>query len=140
MERGLELVEQILERVGRVVMKEAVPQAGAPRRRDAEDRLRRTGVERTAGKKLARITIERLTEIALARKAAQPTGRGLMVVKDQLVAQEWAKQGIRLSPGRAAGFAVNPAAHAMGRAAGDRVDLGAQGRMGGHGAARRLGN
>jgi hypothetical protein len=60
-----------------------------------------------------------------ARRATQaiPTGTSLIVLKKQLVEQEWKKTGIKLSGGTSAGASNGDAYHA-GAAAGGRVNLG----------------
>lgn len=71
--------------------------------------------------------VERLVERIKAITAQRPTaatGTGLMVIKDQLVKQEFAKHGPKLYSARAGrATQIDPAARASGRAAGDRVDL-----------------
>jgi hypothetical protein len=56
---------------------------------------------------------------------AIPTGASLIVLKQQLVEQEWKKTGIKLHSGTSAG-ATNGDAYRAGAAAGGRVNLGRQ--------------
>jgi hypothetical protein len=57
------------------------------------------------------------------QREAVPTGTSLIVLKQQLVEQEFIKTGIRLSMGYAAG-ATSSSAYGAGQAAGGRVNLG----------------
>jgi hypothetical protein len=59
------------------------------------------------------------------QKEAVPTGTSLIVLKKQLVEQEWKKTGIKLHSGSSAG-ATNGDAYRAGAAAGGRVNLGRQ--------------
>lgn len=66
---------------------------------------------------------ERIQEITTQRDATAPTGTGLMVLKNQLVREEFARVGPRLGNTHICDRAVNASAVAAGRAAGERVDL-----------------
>jgi hypothetical protein len=67
---------------------------------------------------------------AMERPIVESTGRGLIVLKDQLVTEEFAKLGLDLGPSRRTMRAApgNGAAFAAGQSAGSRVNLG-QGAM-----------
>jgi hypothetical protein len=62
-------------------------------------------------------------EEAAGRAAHIMTGRSLIVLKQELVEQEWKKTGIKLSSGSSAG-ATSSSAYGAGKAAGGRVNLG----------------
>jgi Protein of unknown function (DUF2786) len=64
-------------------------------------------------------------EEARRQKEAIPTGTSLVVLKKQLVEQEWRKTGIKLSTGSSSGASNGDAYHA-GAAAAGRVNLGRQ--------------
>jgi hypothetical protein len=74
---------------------------------------------------IARLS-ERLRAMQIEeRQAPVASGTALIVLKDQLVTEEYAKLNLRLSRGRAAKqSATNSAAYHAGSAAGSRVDLG----------------
>ncbi len=57
------------------------------------------------------------------RKDIETTGRDLVVVKNAVVEDEWAKKGLTLSKGRKYGGKVDPYAYAAGQAEGDKVAL-----------------
>jgi hypothetical protein len=61
-------------------------------------------------------------EAARRQREAIPTGTSLIVLKQQLVEQEWKKTGIKLSMGSSAG-ASNGDAYVAGSVAGGRVNL-----------------
>ncbi len=65
---------------------------------------------------------QRLMKMKADRDARRPTGTALVVLKDQLVKSEWAKEGIHLSKSRGT-FAADRGAFAQGQAAGGRVNL-----------------
>jgi len=73
---------------------------------------------------IARIC-ERLREMTQQRQAAQVTGQALIVLKDALVTEEYAKLNLRLGTVRSSTMKdYNSAAFAAGAAAGNRTDLG----------------
>lgn len=67
---------------------------------------------------------ERLVQMKRERDGRVSSSRELMVLKDQLVTQEFAKKlGIKLVKSRAREFAADPEAYWAGNAAGSRVNL-----------------
>lgn len=78
----------------------------------------------------------RLQEMIDRKTAAKPTGTSLIVLKDQLVTEEYAKylraNDIWLGYGARYGEGRNNAAYAAGSAAGSRVDLGGTKLAGGY--------
>jgi hypothetical protein len=89
---------------------------GAPTRGNAK-RLWTASFRTGMAQRLA----ERIT--ALIPPPVMSQGTALIVVKDQLVTEEFAKLGLRLVP-RSFGTVADPHALAAGRAAAERVDLG----------------
>lgn len=83
---------------------------------------------------------ERIQEITTQRDAAAPTGTGLMVIKDALVREEFARVGPRLGRTDIRNRTVNQSAMAAGRAAGNRVDLAQRTKVpdGGYTSPRRI--
>lgn len=71
---------------------------------------------------------ERLAELKQARTAATPTGRSLVVVKDQVVTERYASfcrdKGLRLRTTNRKSVATNAASYYAGASAGQRADLG----------------
>lgn len=72
--------------------------------------------------------VARLQEMIDRRKVTKTTGTALIVLKDQLVTDEWARymqeHNLRFVTPRQAGTPVNREAYARGVASGSRVDLG----------------
>lgn len=81
---------------------------------------------------------ERLIEMKALRNQSPTTGTALVVVKDQIVKAEWAKQGVKLrNVGRSRSMGCSAEARTAGRAAGDRVSLSTGPNING---TRKLGN
>lgn len=67
---------------------------------------------------------ERLMEMKKQRDAARASScRDLIVLKDQLVTEEWAKRGIRLQKARGGSYAADGDAYLAGQRSGGRVNL-----------------